>query len=58
MNKDITMSIRISGDELEKLKRVASLLNYSSYSEFVRRTVLNEADRVLAAQITKKEETP
>lgn len=41
------MSIRISEDELEKLKLAAELLSYSSYSEFVRRTAMIEATKVI-----------
>lgn len=47
MKKTISMSIRISEDELEKLKLAANLQAYSSYSEFVRRTALLEATRVI-----------
>ena len=47
MKKSISMSIRISEDELEKLKLAAELQSYSSYSEFVRRTALIEASRVI-----------
>lgn len=41
------MSIRVSEDELQKLKTAAELLSYSSYSEFVRRTALMEATQVI-----------
>lgn len=41
------MSIRVSEDELEKLKQAARLEAYASYSEFVRRTVLLEATRII-----------
>lgn len=37
MKKTISMSIRVSEEELDKLKRAAALQEYSSYSEFVRR---------------------
>lgn len=47
MNKTISMSIRVSEEELDKLKQAAKLEAYASYSEFVRRTALKEADRVL-----------
>ncbi len=46
-NKTISMSIRVSEDELQKLKLAAEKLSYSSYSEFVRRTALIEATRVV-----------
>ena len=47
MKKTISMSIRVSEEELEKLKLAASLQSYSSYSEFVRRTALIEAAKVI-----------
>ena len=39
--------IRVSEDELEKLKKAAELQSYSSYSEFVRRTALIEAAKII-----------
>ncbi len=47
MNKTISMSIRVSEEELEKLKQAARIEAYASYSEFVRRTALIEAKRVI-----------
>lgn len=50
MDKEIktySMSIRVSQEELEKLKMAARLEAYSSYSEFVRRTALIEANEVI-----------
>ena len=41
------MSIRVSEEELDKLKHAARLEAYASYSEFIRRTALIEADRVI-----------
>lgn len=41
------MSIRVSVDELEKLKYAAELETYSSYSEFVRRTALIKAKEII-----------
>lgn len=55
MNKTISMSIRVSEEELEKLKQAARLEAYSSYSEFVRRTALIEAARVIAEKEDKEE---
>ena len=40
MRKSISISIRVSEDELEKFKEAARLEAYASYSEFVRRTAL------------------
>ena len=47
MNKTISMSIRVSEEELDKLKQAARLEAYASYSEFIRRTALIEAERVI-----------
>lgn len=55
MNKSISMSIRVSSEELEKLKTAARLQNYSSYSEFVRRTALMEAARTIKESESSKE---
>ena len=41
------MSIRVSEEELNRLKQAAKLESYSSYSEFVRRIALKEADKVI-----------
>ena len=45
--KTISMSIRVSEGELDKFRLAARLQAYSSYSEFVRRTALMEATRVI-----------
>ena len=47
MNKTISMSIRVTEEELDKLKQAARLEVYASYSEFIRRTALIEADKVI-----------
>lgn len=47
MNKTISMSIRVSEEELNKLKQAAKLEAYASYSEFIRRTALIEAEKVI-----------
>lgn len=47
MKRTISISIRVSEDELEKFKTAAKLEAYSSYSEFVRRTALIEATRII-----------
>ena len=47
MAKNISISIRVSDEELEKFKLAARLEAYASYSEFIRRTALIEASRVL-----------
>ncbi len=46
-NKTYSMSIRVSEDELNKLKQAARLESYASYSEFVRRTALIEANEII-----------
>ncbi len=56
MKKTISMSVRVSEDELDKLKEAARTQNYSSYSEFVRRTALLEATRVIKENPDQKEE--
>ena len=47
MNKTISMSIRVSEEELDRLKQAAQLEAYASYSEFIRRTALIEAEKVI-----------
>lgn len=47
MNMTISMGIRVSEDELNKLKQAARLEAYASYSEFIRRTALIEAEKVI-----------
>lgn len=54
MNKTISMSIRVSEEELGKLKQAARLEAYASYSEFIRRTALKEADKVITASTERK----
>ena len=54
MNKTISMSIRVSEEELDKLKQAARLEAYASYSEFIRRTALKEADQVIVASNERK----
>lgn len=54
MNKTTTMSIRISDEELEKLKQAARLEAYATYSEFVRRTALLEAEKVIKNNVEKE----
>ena len=54
MNKTYSMSIRVSEEELDKLKQAARLETYASYSEFVRRTSLIEATKILDKQEKEK----
>lgn len=56
MNKTISMSIRVSEEELDKLKQAARLEAYASYSEFIRRTALKEADKVLKRKVKKSDQ--
>lgn len=56
MNKTISMSIRVSEEELEKLKQAARLEAYASCSEFVRRTALIEASQVIEKNRIKENE--
>ncbi|WP_370824137.1 DUF1778 domain-containing protein [Clostridium sp.] len=56
MNKTISMSIRVSEEELDKLKHAARLESYASYSEFIRRTALKEADKILMKNVNSNED--
>lgn len=47
MKKSISISIRVSEEELNKFKQAARLESYASYSEFVRRTSLIEATKII-----------
>ena len=53
MNKTISMSIRVNKEELNILKKAANLEKYGSYSEFIRRTALKEAIKVIEAEEKK-----
>ena len=53
MNKSISMSIRVSEEELNKLKQAARMEAYASYSEFVRRTALIEASKIIEKEKSK-----
>lgn len=56
MNKTISMSIRVSEEELDKLKQAARIEAYASYSEFIRRTALIEAEKVIRGNREKLKE--
>lgn len=47
MKKTVSISIRVSEEELEKFKQAARLEAYASYSEFIRRTALIEASKII-----------
>lgn len=47
MKKSISISIRVSEAELDKFKQAARLEAYASYSEFIRRTALIEASKII-----------
>lgn len=49
------MSIRISEEELDNLKQAARVDAYASYSEFVRRTTLLEAYKIVSEKKRKGE---
>ena len=53
-NKTYSMSIRVTEEELEKIKLAARLETYASYSEFVRRTALLEATKIVEENSKKK----
>lgn len=54
-NKTYSMSIRVSEEELNKLKQASRLESYASYSEFIRRTALKEADKIIEEDEIKRE---
>ena len=54
MSKNISISLRVSEEDLMKFKQAARLEAYASYSEFIRRTALIEATKV----ITDNEQQP
>lgn len=56
MNKSISMSVRVNKDELEIIKEAARLERYSSYSEFIRRTALLEATKIIEEKSIKEPE--
>ena len=45
---DMNQLMKVRREKLDKLKQAARLEAYASYSEFVRRTALIEADKVIA----------
>ncbi len=47
MKKSVSISIRVSEEELDKFKQAARLEAYASYSEFIRRTALIEAAKII-----------
>jgi len=47
LKKNISISIRVSEEELEKFRQAARLEAYASYSEFIRRTALIEASKII-----------
>ena len=53
-SKAVTMSIRVSRDELTTIKQASEIEKYSSYSEFVRRKVLLEAGRIVEQSKSKE----
>lgn len=57
MSKSTSISISIDEDELEKLKIAAKLESYSLYSEFIRRTALLEATRIIKENNDKNAST-
>ena len=47
MKKSTSISIRVTEEELETFKKAAKLESYGSYSEFVRRTALKAASKII-----------
>ncbi len=56
MSKSISISIRDSEGDLMKLKQDAQLEAYASYSEFICRTALIEASKVIADNEQKQKD--
>ncbi len=55
MNKSTSISIRVSEEELNIFKKAARLESYASYSEFVRRTALKAANKIIKDSDEKTE---
>lgn len=54
MRKTTSISIRVSDEELEIFKKASQLESYASYSEFIRRTALIEATKILKKNKAKE----
>lgn len=52
--KTTSISIRVSEEELELFKKAARYESYASYSEFVRRTAIIEAQRIIKQNSTER----
>ena len=57
MKKSTSISIRVSEEELQLFKNAAEYESYGSYSEFVRRTALKEARRIIKEKNNEKEDS-
>lgn len=57
MKKTTSISIRVSEEELDLFKRAARLESYATYTEFIRRTALIEASRIIKESEEGKEMT-
>ena len=58
MKKTTSISIRVSEDELDLFKQAARLEAYASYSEFIRRTAIIEAQKIIKDNNSEGEEKP
>ena len=58
MKKTTSISIRVSEDELNLFKQAARLEAYASYSEFIRRTAIIEAQKIVKDNNSEGEEKP
>ena len=56
MSKSISISIRVSEEDLNKFKQAARLEAYASYSEFIRRTAIIEANEIIEKEERKQRE--
>lgn len=50
MKKTTSISIRVTEEELELFKKASRYEAYASYSEFVRRTALIKAQKIVKAK--------
>ena len=54
MKKTTSISIRVSEEELDMFKTAAKLESYATYTEFIRRTALIEASRIIKKSVEER----
>lgn len=57
MKKSISISIRVSEEDLDQFKKAARIEAYASYSEFIRRTALKKASQIIKQNVVEGEVT-